>query len=211
MVVYHPFWRKKVHWKKRYFKVYFTVGKRKLPCCCQSPRIYLSHTHLIHLHSEHDRQARDMIPTRKRLYSNKVLSYSHWSSEDTLTGINRNWAGSPGTSSSLLPDPANSEVGCLQFRCRRRKKYCPRLYLPEIPARHSRFRSVQLCEINSYCNRVQYAWGRLRNTTGLKQGVFLHVRRVLHVLELPKKEMQILLEYLSFTFGNLILTIYLEA
>ena len=41
-------------------------------------------------------------------------------------------------------------------------------------------------------------------------GVFSHVRGVLHVLELPKKEMQILLEYLSSAFNN-ILTIYLEA
>lgn len=38
-------------------------------------------------------------------------------SEDTPSGINTNWAGSPETSSSLHSDSENNEEGYLQFRC----------------------------------------------------------------------------------------------
>lgn len=94
------------------------LGNKQVPASVTLP-ISLFHTHLIPLHSKHDKQAMDMIPTSKKLYSNKVLSYSHWSSEETPSGINFNWVGSPETSSSLHSDPANNEEGYLQFRCRR--------------------------------------------------------------------------------------------
>lgn len=77
------------------------LGNKQVPASVTLP-ISLFHTHLIPLHSKHDKQAMDMIPTSKKLYSNKVLSYSHWSSEETPSGINFNWVGSPETSSPCI-------------------------------------------------------------------------------------------------------------
>lgn len=68
----------------------------------------------------------------------------------------------------------------------------------------------QLLQPSSICTRKieKHNWTKAEIKMG---SLFSHVRRVLHVLELPKKEMQILLEYLSSAFGHLILTICLEA
>lgn len=110
------FWGKRFTGSKDTSRFISQLGNKQHPAPVTLP-ISLFRTHLIHLHSKHDKQAMDMIPTRKKLYSNKVLSYSHC--EETPSGINTNWAGSPETSYSLHSGSANNEEGYLQLRCRR--------------------------------------------------------------------------------------------